>query len=144
MNRLWIRISLVIVIIVLFGMLLPVVVGIGIREFRTEESWTPPDLQGEIDPEILQERREERSKNFIPGRFVLNNMAPILIGATIISIVAGILLSRSISAPLSKLAEAARSIGQHDLNHRVEVRGTQEIQEVARAFNKMADEFNWS
>jgi signal transduction histidine kinase len=50
----------------------------------------------------------------------------------------GVLLSRGLSAPLSNLAEAARAIGGRNLARRVDVRGSQEVQEVARAFNEMA------
>jgi signal transduction histidine kinase len=71
---------------------------------------------------------------------VLNNLAPTLLGAAIVSIIAGILLSRSVSAPLSRLADVAHSIGQRDLTRRVAVRGTQEIRDVSRAFNEMADD----
>ncbi|MFC1996759.1 sensor histidine kinase [Chloroflexota bacterium] len=138
MNRLWIRISLVIIVVVIFGMLLPVAIGIATREFRSDEFGPPPEFSQDMDPEVLRERREARGDSFLPGRLVLNNLTPTLIGATIISIIAGILLSRSVSAPLSKLADAAHSIGQRDLTQRVEVRGTQEIREVARAFNEMA------
>jgi signal transduction histidine kinase len=38
------------------------------------------------------------------------------------------------------MADAAHSIGQHDLSRRVEVSGTREIREVARSFNEMADD----
>ena len=138
MNRLWIRISLVIIIVVVFGMLLPVAIGIATREFSSDSFGPPPESSQDINPEVLKERREARGESFLPGRLVLNNLAPTLIGATVISIIAGILLSRSVSAPLSKLADAAHSIGQRDLTQRVEVRGTQEIREVAQAFNEMA------
>jgi signal transduction histidine kinase len=144
MNRLWIRISLVIIVIVVFGMLLPVAAGIAIREFRADDFTPrleiPPEPPEGIDPEIWKETLEARRKSPFPGWMVLNNLAPILTGASIISIIAGILLSRSVSAPLSKLAEAAHSIGQRDLTQRVEVRGTQEIREVVQAFNEMAED----
>jgi signal transduction histidine kinase len=138
MNRLWIRISLVIILIVVFGMLLPVATGIAIREFRSEEFAPPPAIPENVDPELLGERMERPPRNPFPGRMVLNNLAPILVGAAIVSIIAGILLSRSISAPLSRLADAAHLIGQRNLSQRVEVKGTQEIQEVSCAFNDMA------
>lgn len=138
MNHLWIRISLVIILIVVFGMLLPVATGIALREFRSEEFTPPPTIPENVDPETWRERMEGRRISPFPGRMVLNNLAPILIGAAIVSIIAGILLSRSISAPLTKLADAAHMIGQRDLSQRVQVTGTQEIRDVSRAFNDMA------
>jgi len=55
-----------------------------------------------------------------------------------IGIIFGILMSRTLTAPLSRLAEGARAIGARNLTQRVEEKGTNEIVEVARAFNEMA------
>ena len=55
-----------------------------------------------------------------------------------IGIVFGVFMSRTLSAPLSRLAEGARAIGGRDLSQRVEVRGSEEMKEVALAFNEMA------
>jgi signal transduction histidine kinase len=140
-NRLWVRISLAITAVIIFAMLLPMVVGIAIREFRYDEGSWPPLREGidlrEIDPERMQEIREERPI-FFPGGFVLNNLAPLFISVTIIGISVGVILSHGLSTPLSNLAEAARAIGGRDLTKRVDIRGSQEVQEVARAFNEMA------
>jgi len=146
MKRLWIRISLVITLVVIFGMLLPIAVSIAVRAYRYETESAnfeqieqpypppePPDWAGRNAPPPMFD-----PARVFPGRFLLGNLTPYLIGFTLISIVVGILLSRSVSAPLSKLADAARSIGRRDLSRRVEVRGSQEIQEVAQAFNEMA------
>ncbi len=57
----------------------------------------------------------------------------------ILSLVFGFLLSRSLTAPLNRLAQAARAIGARDLSYRVPEEGTEEIREVARAFNEMAE-----
>jgi len=57
-----------------------------------------------------------------------------------VGIVAGLLMSRRMTAPLNELAEAARAIGARDLSRRVTVKGTQEIMDVAQAFNQMAEE----
>jgi signal transduction histidine kinase len=142
MNRLWIRISLVITLIVIFGMLLPIAVGIAVREFRDE----PPRFFEQNEDiaweELTAEEREvivaERRAVGFPGKRVLQNLTPYLIGVTLMSIAVGVLLSRGISAPLSKLAAAARSIGARDLSPRVALNGSQEIRDVAQAFNEMA------
>jgi signal transduction histidine kinase len=49
----------------------------------------------------------------------------------------GILMSRSLTAPLNSMAEAARAIGLRNLRQRVEERGSDEMMAVARAFNEM-------
>src|SRR4051812_43966895 len=51
---------------------------------------------------------------------------------------AAIFASRIISAPIGRLVEAARRIGSGDLEVRVSIRGSQELEELALAFNTMA------
>lgn len=53
-------------------------------------------------------------------------------------IIFGVVMSKSVTAPLNNLAQAARAIGARDLSRRVEEKGTAEMVEVARAFNEMA------
>jgi two-component system sensor histidine kinase MtrB len=48
------------------------------------------------------------------------------------------LLGRSVLRPLRRLGRAARSLGGGDLGARVEVRGRDELADVARAFNESA------
>jgi signal transduction histidine kinase len=56
----------------------------------------------------------------------------------VLGILFGVVASRNLTAPLSRLAEAAQAIGARDLSRRVEVTGSDEVKEVARAFNDMA------
>jgi len=53
-------------------------------------------------------------------------------------IVFGVVMSRTLAAPLKNLAEAARAIGARNLSRRVKETGTDELIAVARAFNEMA------
>jgi signal transduction histidine kinase len=64
----------------------------------------------------------------------------LLIGAALavaLGLVLGVLLSRSLTAPLQRLAMAARAVAAGDLDHRVREEGSAEIVEVAEAFNEM-------
>ncbi len=62
--------------------------------------------------------------------------------AIIISIVLGvglgIWLSRTLTAPLLHLAEAATVIGDRELSYRVKVKGSKEVRELADTFNQMS------
>jgi two-component system OmpR family sensor kinase/two-component system sensor histidine kinase BaeS len=60
--------------------------------------------------------------------------------SAVLGIIFGLWMSRSISRPLDALASAARALGTGERRRRVEVKGTIEIQEVARAFNEMAED----
>ncbi len=131
MNRLWIRISLSFMIVVIFTIVLPIAVGI-IIQFNLEETV------------FTREQIEELQQSYpysdtdAPGTIILRSMTQTIITFTVLGIIAGVISSRGLTAPLSKLAEAARAIGERDLSQRVEVRGSQEIKDVARAFNEMA------
>jgi signal transduction histidine kinase len=57
-----------------------------------------------------------------------------------LGILLGFLISRSLAAPLSNLARAARAFAARDWDRRVKVGGTKEIAEVGQAFNEMASE----
>lgn len=63
----------------------------------------------------------------------------LLISGTVVGILGGILMSRRLSAPLSQLAEVARHLGNKDFGRRAELHGTEEMRDLARAFNEMAD-----
>ncbi len=55
-----------------------------------------------------------------------------------LSVVAGLAISRLVSAPVARLAAAARTFGAHEWQHRIPEKGTVEMAEAAHAFNEMA------
>jgi two-component system OmpR family sensor kinase/two-component system sensor histidine kinase BaeS len=57
--------------------------------------------------------------------------------AVALGLVLGGLLSRSLTAPLQRLAAAARAVAAGDLDQQVRVEGSAEMAEVALAFNEM-------
>jgi two-component system OmpR family sensor kinase/two-component system sensor histidine kinase BaeS len=61
-----------------------------------------------------------------------------------LGIVIGLVISRTVSRPLAQLACAARAFAAHNWEQRVQVRGTEEVAEVAFAFNDMADSLQQS
>lgn len=77
------------------------------------------------------------------GVFFLQSISGVMMwGALlfgVLGILFGVVMSRSLTAPLQRLAEAARAIARRDFSRRVEISGTEEVREVARAFNAMVD-----
>jgi len=57
--------------------------------------------------------------------------------AVILGLAVSAVFSRSLTAPLQRLAAAARAVARGDIGKRVTVEGTSEVAEVARAFNEM-------
>ncbi|MEO8612504.1 MAG: HAMP domain-containing sensor histidine kinase [Chloroflexota bacterium] len=64
-------------------------------------------------------------------------IAALVVGA--LGTVLGLVISRTIAAPLASLSNAAQDFAAQDWERRVPIRGTHEIADVARAFNAMAD-----
>jgi len=60
-------------------------------------------------------------------------------GVAAIAIIGTALLSRRVLRPIDTLTAAAQRLGRGDLTGRVPVRGNDELAELARSFNRMAD-----
>ncbi len=128
MNRLWVRISLTFVAIVVFLILIPLVIGVSTGSFGFDagvQDWQ--HFRGDDEPLPRG-----------PGQFLAQGLWRFAIVVTVIGTAAGVISSRGLTSPLNKLAEAAKAIGSQDLSRRVEVRGSDEIRVVAQAFNEMA------
>jgi two-component system, OmpR family, sensor kinase len=81
------------------------------------------DRLGELEQRFLDRMRS-----------ILMAGAALAVGA---ALVMGVALSRSLTAPLQRLAAAARAVAAGDLGQRVPAEGSEEMIEVARAFNDM-------
>lgn len=125
MNQLWVRISLTFVGILLFLILIPMIFALTIQS--ADVQW-----QGQVR-EVIQEVQAGALRHIL-----LTRTLRFLILFSLIGTLVGVITSRSLSAPLGKLAEAARAIGSRELGQRIEVKGTEEVRQVTRAFNDMA------
>lgn len=63
----------------------------------------------------------------------------VLFLSVILSLFLGMLISKSITYPIKKLVQATSAISKGNLKHKVQIRGANEINELARSFNEMAD-----
>jgi signal transduction histidine kinase len=82
-----------------------------------------PDPLGRLEQQFLDHMQQ-----------ILLTGAALAVG---VGLALGALLSRSLTAPLQRLAAAARAVAAGDLTHRVRVEGSDEMVEVAQAFNEM-------
>lgn len=113
------------------------------RDVDTLQSAVPILVGGQPKGYISLEE-EPPFAAFQPGqaRVVLEGLSHVLLiialTGGVIGVLFGVLVSRSLTAPLQRLAEAARAIGAQNLSRRVKVEGTVEVAEMAHAFNEMA------
>lgn len=120
MNRLWVRLSLMISAVLFLMFFLQFL------NITLEQAGQKPDLDGPPagpPPAEIQLR-------------LLNFMLFSLVVGT----AGGIVIGRVTSAPISRIARAAHRLGKGELDVRVPVSGSQEIRELAETFNKMAAE----
>jgi two-component system OmpR family sensor kinase len=91
-----------------------------------------------IAPVTADRRFRRGAATMFPLELLARQLLTIAVIGGVVGILFGVLVSRTLTAPLSRLAEAARAIGTRNLSQRVEVTGSDEMIEVAQAFNDMA------
>jgi signal transduction histidine kinase len=72
---------------------------------------------------------------FLQGSVLLTCMGVVLLAVPIAGLIA-----RHITVPIQRLAGAAHALADGDLSHRVEIQRSDELGELADAFNRMADQ----
>jgi two-component system OmpR family sensor kinase len=93
-----------------------------------------PEPNGRFPPDAPPRTPEER---FLDRLYVTLIIAVLVAGA--VGALLGLGISRTIVAPLANLSSAARDFAAHKWERRVPIKGTNEVADVARAFNAMAD-----
>jgi signal transduction histidine kinase len=140
MNQMWVRISLTYIVLVIFLFLIPTVVYLTIHAdeispgYSESEEITEHIPTGDGPPNIFN-----RLVNY-PRIDLVKSLLRILFSISMVGILVGVISSRGLASPLHKLAEAAKAVGSQDLSQRIEVKGSDEIREVAIAFNAMAED----
>ncbi len=125
MNRLWVRISLMIGGVLFFVFFLQFVSIITSPDFAAPGA---PGIHAPDDDGPLQAGRGE-----IAGRLMDFMLLSVVVGLG-----GGAIIGRVISAPISELARAAHRIGQGETAVRVRPHGSREMVDLATSFNRMA------
>jgi len=136
--RLSIVISLVAVVVVLFPILAR---GLGIMPLGPPQairkgSGAPPGQHLDVPPNVPPESMPVLQVYF-ENIFWERTLVTLLVGA-LVGVVAGILSSRWLTAPLNRLQQAVQAISRHQLNTRVPEKGSLEVKSLAHSFNQMA------
>lgn len=134
MNRLWVWFSLVILGTILLLFMLPIGSRVVVGLFNPD-----PPLPEEY-AEILRAIPPATAQKVIAevGRAVTVTILVTLAGGSVLALLAGVWLSRTLTAPLGRLETAAGAIASGDLSQRVDPGGSDEMIAVATAFNTMA------
>jgi methyl-accepting chemotaxis protein len=87
-----------------------------------------------------------RSKTIImdPIKASLKKLVLICVGALVIAVFIGSIITRTITNPVAIAADAAHKIADGDLDHRVHLKGSLELTELGRALNSMIDNIKQS
>lgn len=131
MNRLWVWISLVILIVVLISSIFPFVS----REFSRVLGLAPPPPPERFSPD----RQPEEFRASLERRIWISVSRTILVGG-VVALLAGVLLTRWLVKPIRQLEEGAKAISEGKLEYRVPIKGSNEMRSLARSFNEMAEQ----
>lgn len=127
MNRLWVRLSLMISGFLIFVFFLQFI------SIKLDQMGFPSETTGQNESSEVIETN--LTKDEISNRLVEFMMISLVVGIS-----GGIIISRLISVPINSLAKAAEEIGKGDLSARATIRGSSETIQLAKTFNHMADE----
>ena len=86
-----------------------------------------------------QDDTVERSEDDLSSRSnqVVLTLVGVTVGALIVGIVVALVLPARLHANISRLVAAARAIGRGELDHSVEIRSGDEVEELSQRFNEM-------
>jgi two-component system OmpR family sensor kinase len=149
MNKLWVRLTLAILIVTLVTVIVVALLtgqraGEAFQRYvaqRNQEQGVQPE--NNFPPPYRPGPPGHHMGALLEDQFI-DNLHGVLVVAAVIAggtgAVLGFVISRTVAAPLANLSEAARDFAAQKWDRRVTVQGTDEIADVARAFNAMADE----
>ncbi|HMN27420.1 MAG TPA: ATP-binding protein [Caldilineaceae bacterium] len=129
MNRLWVRLSLVISRLILVSTLIPLITFLF---FVLTHEPPPATTPAEAGPAV-----EQRAPD--PWHEIRQNLLQSFLLAAVFGIGGGVVVSQFLASPITRLARAAQAIGGGNLSTRVQIKPyAREIDELAASFNKMA------
>jgi signal transduction histidine kinase len=104
------------------------------------ENGTPIEVNGVVVGTLLVGREALRENPLAQDFFRRTDELLIFsaLGVTVIALIMGFFLSRTITRPIRELTKATQAVSEGDLSQQVPVRSRDELGELARSFNKMS------
>lgn len=84
--------------------------------------------------EVVARSQEDLSNH---SQQVVAILSVVIIGALVVGVVVALVLPARLGTNIGRLVEAARAIGRGELDHHVEIRSGDEIEELSERFNEM-------
>jgi signal transduction histidine kinase len=143
MNRLWVRLTLAFIAVTAVGVLIVAVltdwnVDTQFRHYMSQRQSEERMGLGARHGAGMMAQMREADEQFLNQLRLTLIVAAVAAGG--IGAILGLIISRTIAAPLDDLAKAAQDFAAHRWERRASVKGASEIAAVARSFNAMADE----
>ncbi len=91
------------------------------------------DLRSQQDDTVERSEEELASRS----NQVVLTLVVVTLGALIVGIIVAYVLPARLNANISRLVDAARAIGRGELDHRVQIRSGDEVEELSERFNEM-------
>jgi two-component system sensor histidine kinase BaeS len=149
MNRLWVRISLVIAAIIIFIAFMPYVTRTVSMTFFDpprgggEGRFPPPPNQSEggnpPNGDFMDAERQAEIERGAEDRALRDVYITLAVGAAL-GLVATAFLTRWLIAPLSQLEQGTQAVAKQRLDYRLPENGSQEMRSLARSFNHMTSQ----
>lgn len=139
MNKMWVRLSLAFSLVMLITTFLP---ALGIVLLVDKTNIPAELLPASNISELMPSDTSFQAYVVTPdGAVPIQNLL-LFLACIILTIgtLAGLWVSRSFSKPTMRLVSAVQAIGKQDLKYRVPEEGTQELRDLAHAFNQMAED----
>lgn len=93
----------------------------------------------------VSRRIEEKNKDILKiTHFSQSTLGFVLLVAIVATVVNGLFMARALARPIEKLVAGTKRLAEGDLHYRVDISGADEIGQLARSFNVMAEELTSS
>ncbi len=140
-NRLWVRFSLAIIGIIFIVTVLPaasllLVTSQEIVSAQKEQIETLNE-EAALGLSAAQINVLAQDRAYAARQTTISDIQFLTLTTLIVGVLAGVLLGRGLSAPIERLVTATQAVASQELAHWVEVKGAQEIVELADNFNRM-------
>lgn len=103
-------------------------------DIRFEEAMGTFDKLVDLQERVAKEEYGHSVKRYQESRVMIVSLG---IGSILLALVLGFILTKSISAPISKMSEAAEHIAQGDIEQKIDLDRKDEIGQLATAFKAM-------